>query len=269
MPEMPEVYNIARQMNERLAGKTLASVDVKQEKCLNMPLDAFKDMVLGKPVREVYARGKWLFTRFEGDFYLLISLGMGGDIFYHEPGGGFAGKYQYLFRFTDGSGFHVAFSWFGYVHAADGESLPRHGMTSTLGIDPLGESFTRERFRDMLKGRKGGIKSYLMNQHNIAGIGNVYIQDILFKSRLHPNRKIETLTDADMDALHDAIAGHLQYAADLGGLIWERDFYGQPGRYQYSEVGHRPGAPCPACGTPVKEIRTGGTRSYICENCQK
>jgi formamidopyrimidine-DNA glycosylase len=269
MPELPEINNIARQMDERLAGKTILDVDVKQEKCLNMPLDAFKSMVVGKAIDKVGSRGKWIVTELSGETCLMISLGMNGDILYHTPGEEYTDKYQYLFRFTDGSSFHIRFAWFGYVHAADRESLPRHGMTASLGDDPLSDNFTRERFRAMLKGRKGGIKSFLMNQHNIAGIGNVYIQDILFKSRLHPNRKIESLSDAEKDALHDDIVQHLQHAKGLGGLVWERDFYGNPGRYEYSQVGHRPGAPCPVCGTPVKEIRTGSTRSYICENCQR
>jgi formamidopyrimidine-DNA glycosylase len=138
-----------------------------------------------------------------------------------------------------------------------------------LGEDPMGEGFTLEKLRSMLRGRKGGVKSYLMNQRNIAGIGNVYIQDILFKAGLHPNRKIETLSPADVAKLHSAIVGHLEFASERGGLVWEKDFFGNPGRYTYELIGHRPGAPCPVCGTPVKEIRTGSTRSFVCETCQK
>jgi formamidopyrimidine-DNA glycosylase len=269
MPELPEIYNIARQMNGTLAGKTVSSVEVRQEKCLNMPADDFIRMVVGKTVRGVYAKGKWLFTRFTEGPYLLVSLGMGGDIIYHEPGEDYRGKCQYLFKFADGSSFHIAFSWFGYVHAAAAESLAHHAMTASLGDDPLGERFTRERFKTMLKGRKGGIKSFLMDQHNVAGIGNVYIQDILFKARLHPNRRIDTLADAEIDTLHDSIVEHLKYAVELGGLKWEHDFFGKPGRYEYTQVGHRPDAPCPVCGTPIEEIRTGSTRSFVCWNCQK
>jgi formamidopyrimidine-DNA glycosylase len=269
MPELPEIYTIAKQMNEKLAGKTLTSVDVRQEKCLNMPVGDFMEMITGKTIFSVSAKGKWIFTRFQENVFLMISLGMGGDIIYHTRGDAIADNYRFLFSFDDGSFFHVNFNWFGYVHAATTDTLPLHGMTSDLGADPLDENFTRDKLGMMLKGKKGGIKSFLMNQRYIAGIGNVYVQDILFKAGLHPNRKIETLTELDKDLLHQAITGHLKYAADLGGLKWERDFFGNPGRYAYEIVGHRPGALCPVCSTPVKEIRTGGTRSYVCEKCQK
>lgn len=269
MPELPEIRNIARQMNGTLAGKKVSSVEVRQEKCLNMPLDDFRRMVEGNTVRGVHAKGKWLITQFEEGPYLLVSLGMGGDIIFHEFGEDFRGKYQYMFRFADGCSFHIAFSWFGYVHAAAAQSLPQHAMTASLGDDPLDEGFTRERFRAKLVGCKRGIKAFLMDQHNVAGIGNVYIQDILFKARLHPLRRLDTLSGTEMDALHGAIVEHLRHATELGGLKWERDFFGEPGRYEYTQVGHRPGMPCPECGTPVEEIRTGSTRSFVCENCQK
>jgi formamidopyrimidine-DNA glycosylase len=121
----------------------------------------------------------------------------------------------------------------------------------------------------MLIGKKGRIKSYLMNQHNISGIGNVYIQDILFKAGIHPNRKIKDITETELAGLYKAITGHLQYAVELGGLVYEHDFYGQKGRYTYDLIGHRPGSPCPICGTIIKEIKCGSTRSFICEKCQQ
>jgi formamidopyrimidine-DNA glycosylase len=269
MPELPEVTNIARQMNAELVGKSIVEADVLQEKCLNMPAQDFRQLIIGKPIEEVYPRGKWVFTRLRGDAYLLISLGMGGDLIYHAPGEEFSGKHQFQFTFDDRSFIHLFFSWFGYVHAADQGSLRDHKMTATLGIDPLSDEFTDDRFQSMLAGKKGGLKSYLMNQHHIAGIGNVYIQDILFKAGLHPNRKIGDISAEERRRLYEAIVGHLRYAVDLGGLIYERDFYGNPGRYTLSLVGHRPDSPCPVCGTLIREIKTGSTRSYICETCQK
>lgn len=269
MPELPEVYNIARQMDSELTGKTIVSVEVTEEKCLNVPLDEFKSLILDKPIERIYSKGKWVFIELKGDVHLLTSLGMGGDVIYHAAGDEFSGKYRFIFTFDDGSFVHIFFFWFGYVHAVDGSGLKTHNMTSKLGICPLSEKFTYERFRSMLEGKKGGIKSYLMNQHNIAGIGNVYIQDILFKAGLHPNRKIKDITPEEAAGLFKAITGHLRYAANLGGLVYERDFYGANGKYTYSLIGHRPGTPCPVCGTSIQEIKTGSTRSFICEKCQR
>ncbi len=269
MPELPEVYHIAQQMNERLRGKRIAHVEILQEKCLNCPPETFRGLILDHPILNVRSRGKWLLTELDGGNHLLISLGMGGDVIYHAAGEEFTGKRQFLFTFDDGSAMHLFFSWFGYVHAADRHGLAQHKMTADLGVCPLSDEFTFECFEELLRGRKGGIKAFLMDQHHVAGIGNVYIQDILYKARLHPNRKINEISVEERRALYEAIRGHLRYAADLGGLVYECDFYGQPGGYTYDLVGHKPGAPCPVCGSPVQEIRTGSTRSYICTQCQK
>lgn len=268
MPELPEIYHIAGQMNNLLPGRIIVNVEIKQEKCLNTDVKTFCGMITDIPIDSVYSHGKWLFVRFVNNSHLLVSLGMGGDFIYHAPGELYNGKYQFKFTFNDGSFMHLYFSWFGYVHTVNEEGLKSHNMTSTLGICPLSDAFTCDKFLTMLKGKRGGIKSYLMNQHNIAGIGNVYIQDILFKSGLHPNRRIEKITTDEQKGLYNAITEHLRYAMELGGLIYERDFLGQNGRYTYDLIGHKPGKPCPVCLTPVKEIRTGSTRSYICENCQ-
>jgi len=269
MPELPEIYNIARQMNAELAGKSIVEAEILQEKCLNVPVEDFRRLVIGSPVERVTGKGKWIITRFRGGTYLLVSMGMGGDIIFHKPGEDFSGKHQAKFTFDDGSFVHVSFWWFGYLHAADESSLGAHKMTAQLGVCPLSDEFTYEKFASMLDGKKGGIKSYLMNQHNIAGIGNVYIQDILFKAKLHPNRKIIDISEAERRGLFEAIRGHLRFATELGGLMYERDFYGVKGRYSYDLIGHKPGSPCPTCGTLVQEIKTGSTRSYICSKCQR
>ena len=269
MPELPEVYNIAGQMNNELAGKKVENIEVLQEKCLNMPVDNFKSIITGKPVERVYSKGKWIFVKLWEGTYLLLSLGMGGDLIYHPAEDEFNGKYQFKFTFDDGSFMHIHFWWFGYVHAADEAGLKTHKMTAELGICPLSSEFTYEKFQSMVEGKKSGIKSYLMNQRNIAGIGNVYIQDILFKAGLHPKRKIGDITEEELKGLHKAITTHLRYAAELGGLVYERDFYGKNGRYTYDLIGHGPGSPCPVCGTIVQEIRTGSTRSFICTGCQQ
>lgn len=270
MPELPEVYNISKQMNNELAGKKIIQIEVLQEKCLNMTVDNFRALIADKPIEKVYSKGKWIFIKFaDSAAYMLISLGMGGEIIYHSKEERYNSKYQFKFTFDDKSFMHILFYWFGYVHATDETHLKEHKMTAELGICPLSSEFTYEKFKSMLIGKKGRIKSYLMNQHNISGIGNVYIQDILFKAGIHPNRKIKDITETELAGLYKAITGHLQYAAELGGLVYEHDFYGQKGRYTYDLIGHRPGSPCPICGTIIKEIKCGSTRSFICEKCQQ
>ncbi len=269
MPELPEIYTLAAQMDKELRGKCVASVEVRQEKCLNVPLADFRRLVLRKTVGPVTARGKWVLMALEPKAHFLLSLGMGGDALYHAPGAAWPEKYQVAFAFDDGSAFTMAFWWFGYAHAVSTKGLAEHKMTATLGLSPLDDAgFTYEAFTRLLAGKKGALKPVLMDQKQLAGIGNVYIQDILFLSRLHPNRKIATLTEEERRQLYDTIRTNLRACTDLGGLAYEKDLYGRNGRFSEFLVGYREGKPCPECGTTIVKLRTGSTATFICPTCQ-
>ena len=271
MPELPEIYHLAAQMNEELPGKTIGDVVVRQEKCLNTTAVDFKAIVKGNKIGMITAKGKWIFVKLEPDAYFLLSLGMGGNVLYHKKGESLPEKYQLAFTFDDGSRLSISFWWFGYAHAVKSDALAAHKMTSKLGISPVDEdAFTYERFNDMLKSKKGNIKSILLSQEHIAGIGNVYVQDILFKAGIHPDRKAPTLSDGEKKALYKAIKGNLRSALALGGLAFEKDLYGNPGKITVDDfmAGYREGKPCPTCGTPIEKIKTGSTASYVCLKCQ-
>ncbi len=269
MPELPEIYNLARQMHEELRGKKIIQVKVHQEKCLNVPVKDFESLVKGKTIGPVTSRGKWVFTKLEPETWFLLNLGMGGDVLYHTPGKPLPDKYQVRLDFDDRSVLTIRFWWFGYAHAVVQAGLETHRMTSTLGLSPIeGEEFDYEAFSALLEGRRGNIKSFLTNQKVVAGIGNVYIQDILFAARLHPGRKIPDIRDKGRKKLFFAIRDNLKHAVDLGGLAYEKDLYNRPGRLKDFSVGYRDGKPCPECGTPIEKIKTGSTASFICPCCQ-
>jgi formamidopyrimidine-DNA glycosylase len=268
MPELPEIWNLARQMDQELHGKTVALVETRQPKCLNCPPEEFQAKLKGKTLHGSKARGKWVLTSLLPDGIFLLSLGMGGSVRFHPaPAVSLPDKYQVRLGFADGSALTVSFWWFGYAHTVC--QPEEHLMTSTLGLDPLDErEFTWEAFQSLLDTKKGSIKAMLMDQHAIAGIGNVYIQDILFRARLHPNRKIPQIGVAQRQWLFQAIRENLRQAADLGGFAYEEDLYGQHGRFQGFLVGYREGKLCPECGTTIQKIRTGSTATFICPSCQ-
>ncbi len=204
MPELPEIWNLAQQMNETLSGKTIATVDVRQEKCLNLPLDLFQQGLENRTLGTTTAKGKWIFTKVSPDQNLLLNLGMGGLVLYLDlEQAKNAPRYRLKFVFSDHSALAIDFSWFGYVHLVG--SLAEHAMTASLGPSPLEEDFTWDCFRQILAGRKGILKSVLLDQHAISGIGNVYVQDILFRARLHPLRKIPSLDEGEQRRL---VSGH-------------------------------------------------------------
>ena len=208
--------------------------------------------------------------RLEPGAYFMLSLGMGGDVRYLEPGQERPEKRRLMLEFDDGSALSIDFWWFGYAHATD--DLASHKMTAALGLNPLDEGeFTYERFSGLVKGSRKTIKSILLDQKLVAGIGNVYVQDILFVARLHPDRKASQLKDEEIKALYAAIKSNLKAAVKMRGLKFEKDLYGQPGEmeHQHFLVGYKEGQPCPECGAIIEKIKTGSTASYICPRCQQ
>ena len=148
--------------------------------------------------------------------------------------------------------------------------MPRRRAHTNGRLGPNALDLTLDAFRALLRGRRGGIKAFLLNQGRIAGIGNVYVQDPLFKAGIHPLRKIDTLSDEEIEALWRALHETMQQSIDLGGSAWDRNLRNETGRWDqsYFLVAYREGEPCPTCGTTVEKIKTGNTSSYICPVCQ-
>jgi formamidopyrimidine-DNA glycosylase len=270
VPELPEIAVIARQMNDELRDKCINEVEARQPKNLNVPVVKFCKTIKGKTVDSVMSRGKWLFMKLEPAHFLLINLGMGAELLHFSSGQKLPDNYHFRLEFSDKTGFTIHFWWFGYVHLLPEKEMPNHKMTASLGLSPLHENFTIEHFRRLVSGRKTTLKSLLLDQKNVAGIGNVYAQDILFKARLHPNRKASTLTEKEADGLYRAMRQVLNSSVQLSGAAFERDFFGQRGGFTSDHflVGYKAGKPCPECGTTIEKIRTGSTSSYVCPKCQ-
>ena len=266
MPELPEITVLSRQMKEGLVGKTFAGSDVLQPKCLNVSPETFADGLRGARIVDVSQRGKWILVE-TSQGWLLLNLGMGGEILLVTRDS-LPEKYRLVLDFDDGYCLAINHWWFGQAHFVPPDELGAHKMTAKLGPNAL--DLTLDQFQDLLKGRRGGIKSFLLNQSRIAGIGNVYIQDPLFKARIHPLRPINSLSDDEIESLWGALWETLQESIDHGGSAWEQDLYGEKGRWDQSffHVAYREGQPCPVCGTTVEKIKTGSTSGFICPNCQ-
>jgi formamidopyrimidine-DNA glycosylase len=270
MPELPDIVVLARSMDEALRGRTIAEVTVNQPKCLNLLPEQFLEQIRGRRLGRIQQRGKWVLADLDDGATLALNLGMGGRVRLHSPDETPDPKHQrVIFRFADGDQLWIRHWWFGQVHLIPTGVLDDHSQISGLGAEPLADDFTAERLGEMLHGRRGRIKSYLLDQRFIAGIGNVYVQDILWYARLHPERKANTLDAADIARLHGAIRRVLEVGVRAGGGPGEEDVYGSKGRYMdYLQVGYKTGQPCPECGTIIEEIRVGQTTSYICPQCQ-
>ncbi len=261
---------LSKQMDKEIAGKKIAEIEVANPKCLNMTHDRFQKTIVGTTVKSVESRGKWLFIKLSSRDTLLFNPGMGVDLIHFKPKEQLPKKYQIKFILDDGTGFTVRVWWFCYLHLVDAEGLEKHKLVGKLGIDPLDKGFTLESFKDMLAKKRGNIKTFLLDQKNIAGIGNVYVQDMLFNAKIHPMRQIPSLTETEIEALHKSMKSVLNESIKLGGLAYERDFYGNKGRYgaEQFKIAYKPGKPCPVCTTTIEKIKTGSTSSFICPKCQ-
>jgi formamidopyrimidine-DNA glycosylase len=268
--ELPELFVLSQQMNKELAGKRISSVEVANPKCLNMPYEQFTKTIVGKTVKAVESKGKWLFIKLGSDHMLLFNLGMGADVIHFKAGDKLPEKFNIKFTLNDKSGFTIRVWWFCYLHLMAADKVGEHKLAGKLGMSPLDKQFTLDYFKKMLKGKKGNIKAFLLDQKNIAGIGNVYIQDTLFGAKLHPQRAISSLSDKEIKALFKSVQAVLKESIKLSGLAYEKDFYGNKGKYGSDQfkIGYKEGKPCPVCGTIIQKIKTGSTSTFICPKCQ-
>jgi formamidopyrimidine-DNA glycosylase len=267
MPELPEITILSGQMKKELPGRVLTAIDVLQPKCLNMPEDDFRAALVDATIQDVGHRGKWITTRTDRG-WLLLNLGMGGEIWLVRRDA-LPEKHRLVFHLDGDDSLSVNFWWFGYAHYAPIDGLDEHEMIARIGPSAL--DLSADDLRAMFAGRRGRLKTFLLDQSRMAGIGNAYVHDILFLARLHPLRAVNTLTDAEIDALARAIRDGLQASIARGGASYETDLYGQKGGFTLENdvlIGYKEGQPCPNCGTPIVKIKTGSTSSFICPTCQ-
>jgi len=266
MPELPEIVCRAEEMARALPGRTIRGIEILQPKCLNVTPAAFTKALRGATVEAVSHRGKWIVTETNGGD-LLINLGMGGEILL-VPSRQLPAKWRVRFALAQGKDLVVNFWWFGYVHYVPSGAIDDHPMIATLGPDAL--DVTLPQFRSLLRSRRGAVKGFLLDQAKLAGIGNAYVHDILFRAGLHPLRTIPSLSSVEVRGLHRAIRVELRRSIEKGGAFYEVGLDGKPGGFTAEDllVGYREGKPCPTCGAPVLKIKTGGTSSFLCLQCQ-
>lgn len=269
MAELPEICKFCTQLENELRGRKISGLELLQPKNLNVEANEFVARCVGSAIDEVQHKGKWIIISLDNGENILISLGMGCDLLYHSDGKCDT-KYQIMIRLCDGGCLTLRFWWFGrFILVSDAE-LSKEPSTTNIAMDPFDKAFTYEYFRSLFNGKKTQLKSFLLDQKNIGGIGNMYMHDILFDARQHPQKKISNMTEADFECLYQAILTILTRSAKSGAFCYEKDIYGNLGGFSMDDflVGYKEGAPCPLCGTPIELIKTGSTSSYICPKCQ-
>jgi formamidopyrimidine-DNA glycosylase len=271
MPELPEVEILREELRQEVVGRRVKEVAVFEKTASQLLVAQLREAVEGRAIVGVRRRGKMLILDFEGGHSLIIHLMMVGQLLLSPPFTGLPRDICLELRFTDGTRLPLGQVRLKYVHLLPTAEVDSWPPVARLGVDPMDESFTVGLFRRLLAKKRGAIKTTLMNQAAIAGLGNVYTDEILFRARLHPQRRASDLSEEEVKRLHASIVTELQRGLELGGSS-EMAFLhldGSEGCYQESfQVKGRKGRPCFVCAMPIERIEVGGRGTYFCSQCQ-
>ena len=272
MPELPEVETIRRQLAPLVEGRRLAALGISDPRwCLPLAPDALRDALEGRRVQRLGRRGKYLVWEAEGEVFLALHLRMTGTLLLDPPPGT---PYERV-RFALDDGHELCFCdprRFGTGELLLGRPALDEFLAARLGVEPLGPDFTTERLRMLARGRRAPVKAFLLDQTKVAGVGNIYADEALFRARIHPLRPVGTLRRAQLAALRDAVVGALEAGLAAGGATIDdfRHADGVAGAFQDEFLVHlRAGEPCPACGSEVVKFVAAGRGTYACETCQR
>ncbi len=272
MPELPEVETLARELRDVLVGRGIVGVEVRWPRTVAAPdPETFARRLAGRRVLEVRRRGKWLLLGLDGEEWLLVHLRMSGRLAVEDAGAPEDPHTRVVFHLEDGR--RLRFS--------DPRKFGRMALTARpedwlggLGPEPLDPALTPERLVGMLRGRRVRLKPLLADQRFLAGLGNIYADEVLWRAGLHPLRRADTLTPEETARLHGAIREVLEEAvARRGTTLADRRYVlpdGRPGEFAaHLAVYGREGAPCPRCGAPIVRARVGGRSAHFCPRCQR
>jgi formamidopyrimidine-DNA glycosylase len=275
MPELPEVETVRARLEPGLVGRRLERVEILDPR-LTRPFDPGRVAaeLEGERIAAVDRRGKYLLVRFESGRVLLIHLRMTGNLLHGRDGGLPADDphRRAVVKLDDGS--DVAYRdvrRFGTWLLVEPEELEPY-LGGRVGREPLERTFTTLRLAEALAGRRTPVKAAILDQRRLAGIGNIYADEALWRARIHPQRPAGELDADELKALHRGIRTALKAGIERQGATL-RDYRtpdGGSGSMQHEfKVYGREGEPCERCGTPIEKIRAAGRGTWYCPNCQR
>lgn len=287
MPELPEVETIRRDLSKVLVGKKITDVQIIHKSPIQGSANKFRKAFLGKKVKQIERIGKLMMLDMSDDNFLLVHLKMTGQLIYRHghkiiEGGhnlpvleekDLPTKYTLvIWKFNDGSQLYFNdMRKFGYLKIVDKKEKEK--IVAKYGIEPLTKNFTLANFKKVLAKRKTSIKSVLLNQALVAGIGNIYADEICFSAGIRPDSSVVRMKDADIKKVFAASESILKKAIAHKGTTF-RDYvnaHGSKGNFSdYLKVYQRVGEKCLRCKEGIitsKKIR--GRTSHYCPVCQK
>ncbi len=270
MPELPEVETVVRGLRAPLVGRRIEAMWHDWAKTIHSPSpEEFAARIAGQTIRGISRRGKYILIGLEHDT-LVIHLKMSGRLYVAAAGEENEADRWVHARFELDNGEQLRFSdarKFGRVTLTENVK----NLLAHLGPEPLTGDFTPEYLYEAMRGRKRAIKALLLEQEFVAGIGNIYADEALFRAGIHPSTAVDLLKDSEMKRLHQTIRESLQAGIDHEGasINWYRKADGQKGESQnHFFVYGRTGLPCLHCGVAINKIRVAQRGTHFCPECQ-
>ncbi len=267
MPELPEVETIRRTLAQHLPGRRICEVEIRLPKLVSPEPERFQHLLRGQRFSSFARRGKLLLAHLS-DWVLLVHFRLTGQLIYlpkftHEP------RFTHLvFTLDQGYLFYADLRQFGGLELVAEKDLVNHPFLKKLGPEPLDLDF--QRFYKLLQ-RRRRLKALLLDQEVLAGLGNIYVDESLFRAGLHPERLASSLDRKEAQKLWQVIRQVLLKAIETGGSSVRNyvDGEGREGTFQnHHLVYNKKGEPCPRCAHPILYTKIAGRGTYFCPQCQ-
>lgn len=268
MPELPEMETYRRLLQQQIIGLTIADTHVEREKTINMPPSRFAQIVSGSRLTLIDRRGKHLLIHLENSYVLLLHLMLGGFLYLGTAEDKLSRTSQVALSFGNRILYFHGLR-LGYLHLLTTEQIDER--LADLGPEPLAPSFTPAQFSQLLSGKRGILKTALVDQHWLAGIGNCYSDEICFHAGILPTRRIPELAPEEVTRLYQSMQAVLNEAMQYGGYM-ETPLYkgdGLTGGFNdRCRVYDRGGEPCLRCGHAIVGDKLSSRKVFFCTNCQ-
>jgi len=278
--ELPEVEVMRRDLEKDLVGRRIASVDVRRTKNAKRVIrraasaKEFRDRLVGKKITRADRIGKYILLHLDGNDVLVMHFGMSGRLLRGTKRVPPPQHTHVVITFQKGGDLRfVDPRTFGEMFVTTADGLGKVKELAHIAIDPLEHAFTWQQFSDTLARRKTKLKSLLMDQAFISGLGNIYSDEVLFAAGLRWDRMSDELSSQEVRRLYRAMQEVAQESIRFRGTTLEDeayvDLYGKPGEYQAElKVYGRRGLPCRRCRTPIETVKLSGRNSFHCPQCQ-
>ena len=272
MPELPEVETVRRGLEKLILRKKIASLDIRYPKMIKTDLDQFQKELPSQEIQSMGRRGKYLLF-YLTDKVLISHLRMEGKYFYYPDQVPERKHAHVLIHFEDGGTLvYEDVRKFGTMELLAPELLDAYFVSKKLGPEPTEEDFDLEIFIGALKKSKKPIKSHLLDQTLVTGLGNIYVDEVLWRAKVHPASLSQSLTRAEATAIHNQTISVLGQAVEKGGstIRTYTNAFGEDGTMQdFHQVYDKTGEACSRCGAIIEKIQLGGRGTHFCPKCQR